>query len=320
MNVPGPEVPPFSHQPVLLHEVVTALQPKAHGRYLDGTLGGGGHAEAILEAGSPGGFLYGCDRDPAALRAAGDRLGRFEGRTEIHHGDFSGADQWITPGSLDGILFDLGVSSHQLDTADRGFSFQQDGPLDMRMDPTGGGPTAADLVNTLPAGELADLFWSLGDERHSRRIAQALVEDRRNRPFTTTGQLAASIERVCPRRGSPTHPATRCFQALRIATNGELASVREGLERAFPLLTPGGRLAVISFHSLEDRIVKEFMRREARDYDYEGPVDHPHLRTPRPPRGRELARKGIVASDAELAANPRARSARLRVLERLPEP
>ncbi len=313
-------MPPFSHQPVLLNEVVTALQPKAHGRYLDGTLGGGGHAEAILEASSPGGFLYGCDRDPAALRAAGDRLDRFVGRTEIHHGNFSGADQWIAPGSLDGILLDLGVSSHQLDTPDRGFSFQQDGPLDMRMDPTGGGPTAADLVNTLPAGELADLFWSLGDERHSRRIAQALVEERRNRPFTTTGQLAASIERVCPRRGSPTHPATRCFQALRIATNGELASVREGLERAFPLLAPGGRLAVISFQSLEDRIVKEFMRREARDYDFEGPVDHPHLRTPRPARGRDLARKGIVASEAELAANPRARSARLRVLERLPEP
>lgn len=313
-------MPPFSHQPVLLHEVVTALQPKAHGRYLDGTLGGGGHAEAILEASSPDGFLYGFDRDPAALRAAGDRLDRFRGRTEIHHGDFSGADRWIAPGSLDGILLDLGVSSHQLDTPDRGFSFQQDGPLDMRMDPSGGGPTAADLVNTLPAGELADLFWNLGDERHSRRIAQALVEERRNRPFTTTGQLAASIERVCPRRGSPTHPATRCFQALRIATNGELVSVREGLERAFPLLTAGGRLAVISFHSLEDRIVKDFMRREARDYDFEGPVDHPHLRTPRPPRGRDLARKGMAASDAELAANPRARSARLRVLERLPEP
>jgi len=313
-------VPPFSHQPVLLNEVVTALQPKAHGRYLDGTLGGGGHAEAILEASAPDGFLLGCDRDPEALAAARARLARFEGRTETRLGDFAGADRWICAGSLDGILFDLGVSSHQLDTPARGFSFQQDGPLDMRMDPSGGGPTAADLVNGLPAGELADLFWTLGDERHSRRIAQTLVEERRNRPFTTTGQLAASIERVCPRRGSPTHPATRCFQALRIAVNRELDSVRDGLERAFPLLAPGGRLAVISFHSLEDRLVKEFMRREARDYDVEGPVDHPHLRIPRPPRGRELARRGIVAGAAELESNPRARSARLRVLERLPKP
>lgn len=313
-------MPPFSHQPVLLNEVVTALQPKAHGRYLDGTLGGGGHAEAILEASAPDGFLLGCDRDPEALAAARARLARFEGRTETRLGDFAGADRWICAGSLDGILFDLGVSSHQLDTPARGFSFQQDGPLDMRMDPSGGGPTAADLVNGLPAGELADLFWTLGDERHSRRIAQTLVEERRNRPFTTTGQLAASIERVCPRRGSPTHPATRCFQALRIAVNRELDSVRDGLERAFPLLAPGGRLAVISFHSLEDRLVKEFMRREARDYDVEGPVDHPHLRIPRPPRGRELARRGIVAGAAELESNPRARSARLRVLERLPKP
>lgn len=313
-------MPPFSHQPVLLNEVVTVLQPKAHGRYLDGTLGGGGHAEAILEASAPDGFLLGCDRDPEALAAARAHLARFEGRTETRLGDFAGADRWIRAGSLDGILFDLGVSSHQLDTPARGFSFQQDGPLDMRMDPSGGGPMAADLVNGLPAGELADLFWTLGDERHSRRIAQTLVEERRNRPFTTTGQLAASIERVCPRRGSPTHPATRCFQALRIAVNRELDSVRDGLERAFPLLAPGGRLAVISFHSLEDRLVKEFMRREARDYDVEGPVDHPHLRIPRPPRGRELARRGIVAGAAELESNPRARSARLRVLERLPKP
>lgn len=300
--------------------MVSALQPKAHGRYLDGTLGGGGHADAILEASSPDGFLFGCDRDPEALSAARGRLERYEGRTDTRLGNFTGADRWIAPGSLDGILLDLGVSSHQLDTAERGFSFQKDGPLDMRMDPSGGGATAADLVNSLPAGELADLFWKWGEERQSRRIAQGIVDERRQRPFTTTGQLASFIERIIPRRGSPTHPATRCFQALRIATNSELSAVQEGLERAFPLLAPGGRLAVISFHSLEDRIVKEFMRREARDYDFDGPVDHPHLRHPRNPRGRELARKGIVASETELDANPRARSARLRVLERLPEP
>jgi 16S rRNA (cytosine1402-N4)-methyltransferase len=311
---------PFSHQPVLLTEVVTALQPKPHGRYLDGTLGGGGHAAAILEACSPDGFLYGCDRDTAALAAARERLSPMAHRLETHHCNFTEADQWIAPRSLDGILLDLGVSSHQLDTPERGFSFQHDGPLDMRMDQSGSGPTAADLVNTLPASELADLFWKWGEERHSRRIARAIETERRIRPFTTTGQLARFIERICPRRGSPTHPATRCFQALRIATNDELGAVRNGLERAFNLLSPGGRLAVISFQSLEDRLVKEFMRREARDYDFDGPEDHPDFRHPRHPRGRELARKGIVASEAELDQNPRARSARLRVLERLPEP
>lgn len=309
----------FSHQPVLLTEVVSALQPKAHGRYLDGTLGGGGHAEAILEASSPDGFLYGCDRDSEALAAARQRLTPYADRLETHHCNFTEADRWVAPRSLDGILLDLGVSSHQLDTPGRGFSFQADGPLDMRMDQSGAGPTAADLVNSLPAGELADLFWKLGDERHSRKIARAIETERRNRPFTSTGQLAGFIERICPRRGAPTHPATRCFQALRIATNDELKSVQDGLERSFRLLAPGGRLAVISFQSLEDRLVKEFMRREARDYDFDGPEDHPDFRRPRRPRGRELARKGIVASPSELDSNPRARSARLRVIERLPE-
>jgi len=313
-------VSPFSHQPVLLTEVVSALQPKAHGRYLDGTLGGGGHAEAILEASSPDGFLYGCDRDSEALAAASERLKAFSDRLETHHCNFTDADRWIAPHSLDGILLDLGVSSHQLDTPGRGFSFQADGPLDMRMDQNGSGPTAADLVNSLPADQLADLFWRFGDERHSRKIARAIETERRNRPFTSTGQLARFIERICPRRGSPTHPATRCFQALRVATNDELKSVENGLERSFRLLAPGGRLAVISFQSQEDRLVKEFMRREARDYDFDGPEDHPDFRRPRHPRGRELARKGIVASESELSTNPRARSARLRVIERLPEP
>jgi 16S rRNA (cytosine1402-N4)-methyltransferase len=300
--------------------VVSALQPKPHGRYLDGTLGGGGHAEAILEASSPDGFLYGCDRDSEALDAVRKRLKPFSDRLETHHCNFTEADQWIAPRSLDGILLDLGVSSHQLDTPGRGFSFQADGPLDMRMDQNGAGPTAADLVNSLPADQLADLFWRFGDERHSRKIARAIETERRNRPFTSTGQLARFIERICPRRGSPTHPATRCFQALRVATNDELKSVEDGLERSFHLLAPGGRLAVISFQSQEDRLVKEFMRREARDYDFDGPEDHPDFRHPRPPRGRELARKGIVASESELDANPRARSARLRIIERLAEP
>ncbi len=299
---------------------MSALQPKGQGRYLDGTLGGGGHAAAILEVSSPDGFLYGCDRDAEALSAAREQLKPYTERLETHQGNFTEADRWIAPKSLDGILLDLGVSSHQLDTPERGFSFQKDGPLDMRMDQSEASPTAADLVNTLPASELADVFWKLGDERHSRKIARAIETERRNRPFTSTSQLAQFIERICPRRGAPTHPATRCFQALRIATNDELTAVQNGLERAFRLLAPGGRLAVISFQSLEDRLVKEFMRREARDYDFEGPEDHPDFRHSRRPRGRELARKGIVASESELSTNPRARSARLRVLERLPEP
>lgn len=296
--------------------MLEALLPRSGGRYLDGTTGGAGHATAILEASSPDGFLYGCDRDEDALQAAGERLARFAGRFELRRGNFADAADWIRTGSLHGVLLDLGVSSHQLDTPERGFSFQHEGPLDMRMDRSGG-PTAAELVNGLPAEELARILWNYGDERDSRRIARAIEAERKMRPFTTTAQLANFLERLMPRRGSPTHPATRSFQALRIAVNGELEAVHRGLERLFPLLAPGGRLAVITFHSLEDRIVKDFMRREARDYDFSTPEDHPDFRTPRAPRGIELHRKGIAPTEAETASNPRARSARLRVLERI---
>jgi len=306
----------FSHTSVLPAETLAALRPRSGGRYLDGTVGGAGHARAVLEASSPDGFLFGCDRDADAIQAAGGRLVEFNGRFELRLSNYTEAVTWIPAGSLDGVLLDLGVSSHQLDSPGRGFSFQHEGPLDMRMDRRDG-PTAADLVNGLPAEELARIFWTLGDERHSRRIARAIEAGRTMRPFTSTLQLAAFIEQLIPRRGARIHPATRVFQALRIAVNDELAAVRQSLAGLFGLLRPGGRLAVITFHSLEDRIVKDFIRTEARDYDVVGDHDHPDFRKPRAARGIELFRKGLVASESETAVNPRARSARLRVVERV---
>lgn len=306
----------FSHTSVLPGETLTALRPQAKGRYLDGTLGGAGHSLALLEASSPDGFLYGFDRDAEAIQAAEARLARFPGRFELHQRNYSEAPGWIPMESLDGVLLDLGVSSHQIDSPDRGFSFQHEGPLDMRMDRRGG-PTAADLVNGLPADELARIFWTLGEERNSRRIARGIEMERKMRPFTTTLQLAAFIEQLVPRRGARIHPGTRVFQALRIAVNEELAAIQDALPGLFRLLRPGGRLAVITFHSLEDRIVKEFIRTEARNYDVLGDYDHPDFRQDRPARGEELHRKGLVPSEAEIGLNPRARSARLRVLERL---
>ena len=211
---------------------------------------------------------------------------------------------------------DLGVSSHQLDSAERGFSFQQDGPLDMRMSP-GSGPTAADLVNGWSAEELGRLFWENG-ERDARRIARAIEKERTMRRFETTGQLAACVERTCPRAGRKAHPATKVFQALRIAVNDEVAVLHRGLAGVTGMLAPGGVLAVITFHSGEDRIVKDFMRAEARDYDLPaGEPDLPHLRLPRAPRARLLTRKPILPTEAETTANPRARSAQLRAMDRL---
>jgi 16S rRNA (cytosine1402-N4)-methyltransferase len=297
-------------------ETLAALRPRSGGRYLDGTVGGAGHSEAILSSSAPDGFLCGCDRDDDALEAAGRRLSVFPGRFELRRGNFSEAAGWIPAGTLDGVLLDLGVSSHQIDSPERGFSFQHDGPLDMRMDRRGG-PTAADLVNGLPAEELARIFWKWGEERESRRIARALESERRMRPFTTTLSLAGFIESLVPRRGARLHPATRVFQALRIAVNEELASLEAALPALFNLLRPQGRLAVITFHSLEDRIVKDYFRTEAREYEIRGSYDHPDFRVPRAARGLDLHRRGLVASDEETAANPRSRSARLRVLERI---
>lgn len=300
----------------MLAEVVSALQPRSGGVYVDGTVGGGGHAEAILDASSPDGRLRGCDRDGAALEAAGARLERFAGRYELRRGNFAEIADWIEPGSCDGVLLDLGVSSPQLDIAERGFSFQQDGPLDMRMDRRGG-VTAADVVNSWEAGELAKIFWEYGDEPNGRRLAQAIVRERETRPFRTTLELAGLIERLVPRRGKKAHPATKVFQALRIAVNDELGSLTRGLSAAVRILRPEGRLAVITFHSLEDRMVKLFGRERAREYDFPGEVDVPELRVARVPELRWVSRKAICPSELELAENPRSRSAQLRVLERI---
>jgi 16S rRNA (cytosine1402-N4)-methyltransferase len=309
------------HVPVLLREVVEALAVRPGGRYVDCTLGGGGHAEAILEAASPNGELLGIDLDPEALATARQRMARFsaEGggeRVTFVEGNFSQVgdlcrERGFAP--VQGILFDLGLSSLQLEEESRGFSFQREGPLDMRFSPRQE-LTAADIVNTHSEEDLADLLWRYGEERRSRRIARRLVEER---PFRTTTQLAKAVEQAVGRRARGViHPATRTFQALRITVNQELLHLATALLQAHGLLGFGSRLVVISYHSLEDRIVKNFMRREARDC-----VCPPgvlicvcgHRATLR------LVARGVVRpSAAEVAANPRARSARLRVAERLP--
>lgn len=304
------------HKPVLVEEVLAALQPRPGGRYVDGTVGLGGHAAAILQASSPTGWLLGCDRDGAALELAAQRLEPFVGRFQLRRGNFAELANWLPPASVDGVLFDLGLSSAQIEAAERGFSFLADGPLDMRMDdrqPT----TAAHLVNGLSPAALEKLFRELGDEPYARRIARAIVQMRRLRPFETTGQLVRLIERVAPRRGAKRHPATRVFLALRMAVNDELPALRKGLEAAFAVLKPGGRLAVISFHSGEHRVIKEWADEQTRPYRCAEGADVPELRQPRPPQMRWIQRKPIRPSPAEIAANPRARSAQLRVLEKL---
>ena len=301
----------------MVAEALAALKPKAGGRYADGTVGGAGHAAAVLAASSPTGWLSGCDRDGAAIEAARARLAeKFAGRFEIRRGNFAEMDGWIPAASCDGVLLDLGVSSTQLDLPERGFSFQQDGPLDMRMDDRQS-LTAADLVNGESAETLARIFWEYGGERNSRRLARAIVHDRATRKFQTTRQLAELAERILPRAGKKTHPATKVFQALRIAVNDEIGSLKRGLEAAVKILKPGGRLAVITFHSLEDRAVKEFGREQTRDYTFVGPVDTPELRQPRAPEMKWVARKAISPGETELAENPRSRSAQLRALEKI---
>lgn len=309
-------MPDFVHKPVMVAEVLDALKPKAGGCYVDGTVGGAGHAAAMLGASSPTGWLYGCDRDGDAVEAATQRLAVFAGRFEIRRGNYADLAEWVPADHCDSVLLDLGVSSAQLDQAERGFSFQQDGPLDMRMD-TRQPLTASELVNTESAEELAKMFWEWGGERDGRRFASAMVRDREGRPFATTRQLSALIERLAPRRGKKAHPATKVFQALRIAVNDEIGSLQRGLAAAIRILRPGGRLAVITFHSLEDRVVKEFGRARARDYTFTGGVDVPELRKPRAPELKWLSRKAITPGEAELAANPRSRSAQLRVMEKL---
>ncbi len=307
----------YIHKSVMAAEVLAALRPMPGGRYVDGTLGGAGHAASILSASQPSGWLYGCDRDGVAVEIASARLAeQFAGRFEIRRGNFAELADWVPLASCQGVLLDLGVSSPQLDTAERGFSFQLEGPLDMRQDDRQS-LTAADLVNGADEVELARIFWEWGDERDSRRFARAIVHDRGLRRFTTTRQLAELIERLAPRHGKKAHPATKVFQSLRIAVNDEIGSLKRGLAAAVKLLVPGGRLVVLTFHSLEDRVVKEFGRELARDYTFPGTVDVPELRQPCTPVLTWVSRKAILPGAAELQANPRSRSAQLRVLEKI---
>jgi 16S rRNA (cytosine1402-N4)-methyltransferase len=309
---------PFTHTPVLLSESTDAIQPRPGGRYIDATVGGGGHAERILEMSQPSGALLALDVDPTALSAAKSRLAPFGSRVTLVQTYFDRiAEAAIASGfpQVDGILFDLGVSSPQLDTAERGFSFAKDAPLDMRLGPSA--PTdAAALVATLPQEELARIFWEWGEERYSRRIAARIVRERDRAPIATTTDLARIVKAAKPpSRSEKIHPATRVFQALRIAVNDELGRLERALPAALSLLRGGGRLAIISFHSLEDRIVKQFMRTESRDCIC--PPEIPMCICGHRASLRIITRRPIEASPEEIAANPRARSAKLRVAERL---
>ncbi len=302
------------HIPVLLNEVLDGLRVRPGGRYIDATVGGGGHTAEILSASSPDGRVLGLDRDPGALEMAGARLASYAGRVVLVHSSYTrlaaiAPERGFFP--ADGVLFDLGLSSIQLADPDRGFSFARDGPLDMRFDSTTSGQTAADLVNYLSSEELANLIYRYGEERRSRRIAEAIVAAR---PIHTTGGLASVIERAVGRRRRHIHPATLTFQALRIAVNDELAALEETLPQAVEVLAPGGRLVVISFHSLEDRIVKQFIRRESRDCIC--PPELPICTCDHRATLRTITRKPMRPTQEEVAANPRSRSARLRVAEK----
>ncbi|HTV86043.1 MAG TPA: 16S rRNA (cytosine(1402)-N(4))-methyltransferase RsmH [Dyella sp.] len=302
------------HIPVMLDEAVEGLAVREGGRYLDGTFGRGGHARAVLSRLGPAGRLLLMDRDPQAIDAA-QREFAADPRVSIRHGNFSTLAEWDeTADGLDGVLLDLGVSSPQLDEAARGFSFMADAPLDMRMDTTQG-ESAADFLARADEREIADVLWTFGEERFSRKIARAIVERRAEAPIARTGELAALIERVVGRREPGKHPATRSFQALRIRVNGELDALQRGLDAALERLNAGGRLSVISFHSLEDRAVKLFIR------DHSGRVQGSRRGPPVAAAPARLAAVGKARfpSEAEQAANPRARSAVLRVAEKLPD-
>jgi 16S rRNA (cytosine1402-N4)-methyltransferase len=301
------------HTPVLYDEVLDWLALTPSGSYIDGTVGAGGHAWGILEGSSPGGQLLGLDADPEALKIARERLAGFGARAILVHANFDSLET-VAPAqgfhAVDGVLLDLGLSSMQLADATRGFSFQEEGPLDMRFDPHQT-RVAADLVNTLPADELADILWRYGEERYARRIARAIVAQR---PLQTTQELVAIIEGAVPRRRK-VHPATRTFQALRIATNDELGALERVLPQAVNLLKPDGRLLVISFHSLEDRIVKRFFREAERDCIC--PPELPACVCDHEPTLTVLTRKPITPTAEEIKRNPRSRSAKLRVAARI---
>ncbi len=303
-----------AHVPVLLDEVVAALQPREGGRFIDCTVGLGGHAAAILENISPSGQLLGIDADPDAITASQKRLSAYGEAVTLVNDNFVNLEAICERyhfHPVDGILFDLGVSSLQLDTAHRGFSFQLDAPLDMRFNP-GQGLTALDIVNRFSEQELAKLIERYGEERHSRRIARNIVQ---SRPIATTTQLAQLIEQALAGRRARIHPATKTFMALRIAVNNELQNLELALEQTLNLLRPGGRLAVISYHSLEDRIVKQFMRYAASSCIC--PPGTVICRCGHVPTLKLISRKVIKPTSLEMESNPRSRSARLRIAERL---
>jgi 16S rRNA (cytosine1402-N4)-methyltransferase len=303
-----------THIPVLYQEVLELLQPQPGGVFIDGTLGAGGHTAGILEETAPDGRVLGFDKDPEAIEFAGERLATFGSRITLINKSYTEMPN-VAPGlgfdQVDGILLDLGLSSRQLDDGSRGFSFRYEAPLDMRFDQTKG-ETAADLVNNLTEAELADIFWRYGEEKRSRKMARIIVE---NRPITTTSQLAELIETNAGRRRRRIHPATLVFQALRIAVNQELDAVETGVPAAIDFLKPGGRIAVISFHSLEDRFVKRLFRDLSKDCIC--PPQQPVCTCDHQAIVKLVTRKVIKATEAEVETNPRSRSARLRVVEKI---
>jgi 16S rRNA (cytosine1402-N4)-methyltransferase len=304
----------FPHLPVLYQEILTAILPRSPGKYVDCTVGAGGHARGILEQSSPKGQLLGFDLDPAAITIAGQRLKEFGGRAILVRASYTGLKNELEKlgwQSVQGVLLDLGVSSMQFDRPERGFSFREDAPLDMRFNPDQG-QSAADLVNKLDEAELADILWRYGDERLSRRIARQIAA---NRPLRTTRELADLVKRAYGGKIGHIHPATRTFQALRIAVNGELEALEEVLPQAVGALAPGRRVAIISFHSLEDRIVKQYFQRESQDCIC--PPEQPLCTCGHRASLKVITKHPITASGSELELNDRARSAKLRVAEKL---
>lgn len=309
----------FQHLSVMPEEVLQYLQPQADQLYLDGTVGAGGHSRLILEASVPSGRVIGLDRDPQALAKATEVLAGFGGRVRLRHANFSTATQVLAElgePALDGLLLDLGVSSYQLDAPQRGFSFRSEAPLDMRMDQTTG-VTAAEVLNSCDAAELTRIFREYGEERYAGRIARKIERERRQAPLETTRQLAELVRGAVPGGFVPgrIHPATRVFQALRIHVNQELDHVAKGLEQGLELLQVGGRMVIISFHSLEDRLVKQFFAAQARSCIC--PPRLPLCNCGHQARVEVLTRKGVRAGEAEVNANPRARSAVLRAIRRI---
>lgn len=309
----------FHHVPIMVSEVLELLEPARGGIFVDGTLGGGGHAEAVLSALPEGGRLFGIDRDDEALRAAGARLARFGDCFTAIKGNFFDMKALLSEygiNRVDGILLDLGVSSHQLDAAERGFSYKAEAPLDMRMDQSA--PLSAKtVVNEWPEAELKRIFWEYGEEKFSGKIANRIVERRKEKPIETTTELAELIKGAIPAkfRNEPQHPARRCFQAIRIAVNGELDGLNDAIRAAHDLLNPGGRLAILTFHSLEDRIVKNAFR------TFENPCTCPKSAPVcicgKKPTAKVLTRHPLIASEQEQKENSRATSAKLRAIVRM---